>query len=306
MVVTEARSSPETWVWARQAVWSRTADQLKRASQRARMARLVLTAVGSALVLMGSQLSASSEAAGVVVATLGGCAMAGVAFLGGRRSLDQIRQWTRARSVSEALKTQLLLFLTSAGSYSGQDRSERLDREAQRLEREAGELQRFASAVPVEERPLPAVRDLESYVDLRVRRSQIVGYYEPRARLMRRRFGQFRALEIGLAVLAASLAGVAAVAPSLAAWAAVVATMGGTVAAFAAGERYELLWVEYERTASELRRLADRRTDPAGEPLSAGELIVACEAVISVQNQGWMAAWGKEITDSAGGPSTFS
>jgi hypothetical protein len=72
------------------------------------------------------------------------------------------------------------------------------------------------------------------------------------------------------------------------------------VAAHIAAERYEYLWIEYSRTASELRRLLGRRTAPDGRPLSDSELVAECEQVISVQNQAWMAKWGEEdITPAA-------
>jgi uncharacterized protein YjiS (DUF1127 family) len=74
----------------------------------------------------------------------------------------------------------------------------------------------------------------------------------------------------------------------------VVTTAAGAVAAYVAAERYEFLWVEYARTATELRRLADRRTAADGHALSDGELVAECEQVISVQNQAWMAKWGEE------------
>lgn len=97
-----------------------------------------------------------------------------------------------------------------------------------------------------------------------------------------------------MALVAAALAAVGAISPSVGAWAAVVTTAGGAVAAHIATERYEFLWIEYSRTASELRRLLDRRTAADGRPLSDSELIIECEQVISVQNQGWMAKWGEE------------
>jgi hypothetical protein len=78
---------------------------------------------------------------------------------------------------------------------------------------------------------------------------------------------------------------------------AAVTTAGGAVAAYIAAERYEFLWVEYTRTASELRRLPARRTAADGSPLSESELVAECEQVISVQNQAWMAKRGEE--DSA-------
>jgi hypothetical protein len=101
---------------------------------------------------------------------------------------------------------------------------------------------------------------------------------------------------VTLALVAAALAALAAISPGVGAWAAVATTGAGAVAAYIAAERYELLWIEYSRTASELRRLVERRTSADGDRLSGSELVDACEQVISVQNQAWMAKWGEENT----------
>jgi hypothetical protein len=71
------------------------------------------------------------------------------------------------------------------------------------------------------------------------------------------------------------------------------------VAAYVASARYEFLWIEYSRTASELQRLLDRRTASDGRTLSGSELVGECEQVISVQNQAWMAKWGEESAAAA-------
>lgn len=94
-----------------------------------------------------------------------------------------------------------------------------------------------------------------------------------------------------LALTAAALAAVAAISPSVGGGS---DDRGGAVAAYVASERYEFLWIEYSRTASELRRLHDRRTAADGRPISGSELVAECEQVISVQNQAWMAKWGEE------------
>jgi hypothetical protein len=91
--------------------------------------------------------------------------------------------------------------------------------------------------------------------------------------------------------VAAALAAVAAVSGSAAAWAAVVTTAVGAVTSYAASERYEFLWIEYTRTADELRYLLDRRTAADERPLSGMDLVNECEQVISVQNEAWMAKW---------------
>jgi hypothetical protein len=49
--------------------------------------------------------------------------MAAAGLLRSRESIEQVRRWTRARSVSEAVKTEVFLFLSQAGAYSAPDRS---------------------------------------------------------------------------------------------------------------------------------------------------------------------------------------
>lgn len=297
-VTSPARSSVVEWAWQRQSVWSQAADRLKTGPSRARRFLLTLTVAGAAVALTGNQLKPINVSASVVLAALAAVMLAAVGFLRARQSVEQVRRWTRARSVSEALKSEAFLFLTGVGDYAGPDAAQRLDAEVQRLEREAGDLQRWTNGLPPSNRPLPAVHDLETYLALRVRRSQLAGYYEPKARQLPTRLRTAKVIEVTLALIAAGLAALNTVSPNVGAWAAVATTAAGALAAHVAGERYEFLWIEYSRTASELLRLAERRTAPDGRPLSDPELIAACEQVISVQNQGWMAKWGEDDTAS--------
>ena len=287
------------WAWRRQSIWSQTADKLKANSNRLWEFRLGLTVAAAALALAGSQLKTVSPPASIALAVAAALALAAVGLLRGRQNVEQVRRWTRARSVSEAIKTEVFQFLCQSGSHDAPDRERRLEAEVQRMEYEAGDLQRYTEGVQAKDRPLPAVRDVGSYLDVRVRQSQLEGYYEPKARLLRQRLRALKAVEVTLALVAAALAAMAAISPSAGAWAAVVTTAVGAVAAYVASERYEFLWIEYSRTASELRRLLDRRTAADGRPLSGSELVSECEQVISVQNQAWMAKWGEETAATA-------
>ncbi len=289
------------WAWRRQSVWSQVANGLKAGPSRLRGLRLVLTVAAAALALAGSQVKPVSLAASVALAVAAALALAAAGLLRGRASAEQVRRWTRARSVSEALKTEVYLFLSGSGRYGTADREQRLEAEVRRLEHEAGDLQRYAGGVEPADRPLPPVHDVDSYLDVRVRQSQLEGYYQPKAHLMRQRLRLLKTVEVTLALVAAALAATAAVSPGVGAWAAVVTTAGGAAAAYIAAERYEFLWVEYSRTASELRRLLDRRTAADGRQLSDSELAAECEQVISVQNQAWMAKWGEEDGVTAAG-----
>ncbi|MGY1668979.1 DUF4231 domain-containing protein, partial [Geodermatophilus sp. SYSU D00696] len=282
--------------WQRQSVWSQAADQLKAGPSRARRLLLLLTTAGAAMALAGNQLEPISLPASIAVATLAAVMLAAVGLLGARQTVEQVRRWTRARSVSEALKTEVFLFLTGGGDYATGDAEQRLDAEVQRLEREAGDLLPWTHGLRPKPRRLPAVQDLETYLEVRVRQSQLASYYQPKAAQFRTLLRAAKVASVTLALIAAALAALNTVSPNVGAWATVATTAAGALAAHVAGERYEFLWIEYSRTASELLRLAERRTAPDGRPLSAPELIAACEQVISVQNQAWMAKWGEDDT----------
>jgi hypothetical protein len=282
------------WAWRRQSVWSQTADALKAGPQRMWDVRLGLTVAAAALVLAGTQLKTVSHPASVILVVTAAVAMAAVGLMRSRQDVEQVRRWTRARSVAEAIKTEVFQLLSRSGAYGAHESGEHLEAEVQRLEHEAADLLRYTLGVQAETRPLPAVHDVESYLNVRVRQSQLEGYYEPRARHMRHRLRVAKTAEVALALAAAVLAALATVSGNVGAWATVATTAAGAMAAYIATQRYEFLWIEYSRTASELRRLLDRRTSVAGRALSGAELVAECEQVISVQNQAWMAKWGEQ------------
>jgi hypothetical protein len=74
----------------------------------------------------------------------------------------------------------------------------------------------------------------------------------------------------------------------LSAWIAVVTTISAAVAAHVGAARYEYQLIEYLRTADELSQL---RRDAAATTSAAelDQLVVRCERIISIQNEGWMA-----------------
>jgi hypothetical protein len=102
-----------------------------------------------------------------------------------------------------------------------------LEADVQRLEHEADDLQRYTDGIRAKDRPLPAVHDMASYLDVRLRESQLEGYYEPKARLLQQRLQALKAVEVTLALAAAGFAAVAAISPTVGAWAAVVTTAAG-------------------------------------------------------------------------------
>ena len=289
------------WAWQRQSVWSQTANKLKTGPSRARTWQLVLTVAAAVLALAGSQVKGASFPASLALGVVAAVALAAVGVLRGRTNTEQVRRWTRARSVSEAIKTEVFTYLTASGRYEAADREATLEAEIQRLEREAGDLTPYTGGIQPVARSLPVVHDVDSYLQVRVRDLQLRDYYEKNAGILEDRIRQLKVAQIALALVAAALAAMAAFSPSVAAWAAVATTAAAAVTAYVASQRYEFLWVEYSRTASELRRLLERHKGADGRDLTDSELVSECEQVISVQNQAWMAKWGEESSSGQGG-----
>lgn len=276
--------SAAEWAWQRQSVWSQTADKLKTAPSRARTAELILIVVAAALALAGSQLKEVSAPASLALGVVAAVTLAAVGLLRAQTSTEQVQRWTQARAVSEMIKTEVFTYLTGTGRYEAPDKETLLAAETQRLEYEAADLSPYNRGVQPVSRSLPPVHDLESYLQVRVRDSQLKGYYDRNATILESRIRQLKVAQIALALGAAALAAVASIAPSVAAWAAVATTAIGAVTAYNATQRYEFLWIEYSRTASKLRRLLDLRTADDGTPLSRAELVAECEHVISATN----------------------
>ena len=79
----------------------------------------------------------------------------------------------------------------------------------------------------------------------------------------------------------------------LAGWVPVVTTVATSLLAHISASRYDHQIVEYLCTAQRLLHLRDFRI---ADQMPDGEFIDACEAAISVENQGWMASW--QATDN--------
>lgn len=272
---------PVQLAWDRHLAWSHTADRLK--GNRERLGAVVLL-----LALLGAVLAAvviATGTHGAVGRTLafGSAACVGVAgVLKSRSGTQVVRDWTRARSVSEAIKSEVYVHLATGGE------GEALERCVSRLEEEASDLPQPPSATAAPRQPPPPVHDLESYLRERVV-EQARDYYRPRARALERRASVVRRVTLGLGVGGALLASAAATweTSAMAAWVPVTTTVAAAVSGRAAAARYDFLIVEYTRTAAELERLAHRQQ--TGAALGPADLVAAAESTISTQNRGWMA-----------------
>ncbi|MFJ4002313.1 DUF4231 domain-containing protein [Streptomyces sp. NPDC090023] len=281
-------------VWRAQSIWSQAANRHKAAIGRARAAALGAVVCAAVFGAAASQLMPHSPVTGRVCAFLALLA-AGAAPLAARGAApDRVRDWTRMRSVSEELKSELYVRLARVAQYRQPDARDRVLRErTDAVLAEAADLAAALVGLRPVERPLPPVQDITGYVEARLR-PQLEGYYRPRtvqmgerARLVER-WGQVLA---AVSVVLGAVAGAFAV-EEAAAWMPVVAAVSAAVVSHGASARYVAQQVEFGRTAGELERLLRwwRGCDPVTDA-DADRLAERAEHVVSVQNEGWMAKW---------------
>lgn len=279
-------------VWAQQSVWSQAANRLKRSLGRSRTVALGLAIAGAVAATLATQVATLSSVAGKALALAAAVAVGLVPLARRGASPQAIREWTRARSVSEALKSEAYVFLAGVAPYRGPERDHEFADRTDSVARDAEDLLRHTAGITPQRRELPAVHDVDSYVTQRV--SSQIDWYRQKARELESRLTVVRRAEIVLSALGVVLAAVAATfgTEEASAWVAVVTTVAAALTAHAAASRYEYQLVEYLRTAAELERLRDRHASSLGaQDESDDEFVQRCEHVISIQNEAWMAKW---------------
>jgi hypothetical protein len=272
--------------WRLQRVWSQVAGRLKERIDRARSVGLVLGVLGAVLGVSAAQV----DGGGVVgrgLAVGAGVAIGLVPLVRRGASQEAVRAWTRARSVSEGLKSEVYAYLAGGSAYLDDERDRTLGLRTRHIISSVDDLAGATAGVQPDDRALPAVDGIASYLVERVD-GQSGGYYRPKAMLYARRLVWLRRIEamLGAAgVVLAVMAGTGGV-QAAGAWVAVVSTLAATVAAHAGAARYDHQIVEFQRTATQLEHLCASWEIEGWTP---AELIDACEETISIENQAWMA-----------------
>lgn len=278
------------WAWDRQSVWSQAADRVKRSIERYRAAGLILGIIGACAATAATQLMAWSSGTGKALALLSAIAVGFIPLTTKYAGPQNIQEWTRLRSVSERLKSEVYMALAGVGAYRDGDASaELLDRVGRSADEAADLLPRTIGITPLA-RSLPEVSDVDSYIGTRVA-GQIEGYYRPRAAQVHRRIRRIRRCELTLTAIAVVLGAISVVfaAGWASAWVATVTTVTAAVAAHVASTRYAYQELEFSRAAAELEAITIGHR--SGVPDADDALVEQCEQVISAQNEGWIAKW---------------
>jgi multisubunit Na+/H+ antiporter MnhG subunit len=294
--VTPEPSSVLTRTWSDQQRWSYAATRAKRSVYLWRVAALLLSIASALLAALAVSTGDASSDISRYLSAASAISIALVApIVATKLSKGQIRDWVRLRSVSEDLKAQTYLYLMNAGAYAD-DRDRALVAHRSKVLDAAADLAGSVMADPPAPRPVPAVATISDYLSRRVR-AQIDDYYQRQARLQDRRATLARTVGFTLSLVAAALAAISAISAhaQVDVWVAAVTTVTSAILAHAAAARYDFLVVSYLATARRLASLADPFEERVGEsdvgPVEIGAFVQDCEAAISVENDGWMAAW---------------
>jgi hypothetical protein len=273
-------------IWDKQSQWSQAADDLKDRLAAARDFVLGFTIIAAVLSTAGAVFGLDTTT-GQILVYLAAAVAAGSAIATAFAGREGSEPWTRARSVAEAIKSEIYTYLAKAGPYSGAGADDLLADQIVALEEGAADLYVHATAFQPKSRAAPAVDDATTYAAKRVK-GQIDSYYLRRARELD---GQIRTARVIVVLLGAIGSGFAVAAgkfelDGLAVWVPVLTSITSGIATHIAAERWEFLRLEYSRTALQLSHLlsAFERGKVTG-----GEFVVACEAVITAQNAAWIA-----------------
>ena len=289
-------------IWRRRVAWSKAADQLKARIVYARGAALILNASGALLATLAATCFSSQPDVRTACAALGAVSLATATYLTTRLlTVDALRAWTRARSVSEAIKAEVYGFRAGAAPYRGQDATAQLQEKTSAVQAQAQDLEiHVASVDPGLVTPPPALSQ-DDYIATRVE-GQIKGYYRKKALEYARRLKRLRSTEFGLGLAGTALGAIAAFQSSqpaaqaagvgLSAWVGVLTTLAAALAAHVAANRYDFLVMSYYGTARRLEDLVNKWRSAADKGDAAWSAFVkSCEEAISVENESWLAKW---------------
>ena len=275
--------------WTRQRIWSQTANRLRCRIDSARRTALLLAIATAVLAVAAGQIQPERPELARVFSFIAALTAAWGGLIARHTALDRVEIWTHARSVSEAIKSQVYQYLAGASAYAGEDADAELASRIDRIEGEVNAVEQETLGIASDGKPLPDIHDLESYIVARVT-EQIEGYYRPKAARYKQRVRRLTRASGALAALAVLLSALGSVYDwtGAAAWVPVVTTITTALAAHISASRYEEQIVDYLSTARKLETLRLARYTGGA---SDAAFIDACESLMASENKGWQAGW---------------
>ena len=158
--MTETGSQVLADVWRDHRQWSNAAGRLKRRIIFWRSAALAFAILGAVLATLATQAGQTSGL-GRALSLTAALALAIVPVIrGARLGKDRIEGWTRARSVSEALKAETYLYLTRTPPYNKEGRDGELLKRTGRVMSQVKDLAGNTVGMPDADKPRPDVHDI--------------------------------------------------------------------------------------------------------------------------------------------------
>jgi hypothetical protein len=297
-----------TEVADRQALWSQTADTLKKSIERSRWVALLLSITGALLATIASQLDKNPR---LYVGLAGAVALAIVTIISGRlASSTDVAHWVRARAASEALKRAAYRYAAGAAPYGDPaTRDDKLDQERTRIDDDVEDLAGFQVRV-VGAGSTP--RDSMDRAAFNVKSvTKQVEYYVDRADKAAAKAKSLRWFEFGLSALATVITAAVGIAGKdalgfpfdVVSITAVLTTMAGAILAHIEASRYDFIVTTFRASA---RRLTDQKArirDFGGlSPADWSAFVDRCENILSEESNSWVAKWTKPTTAGTGTP----
>jgi hypothetical protein len=295
-------------LWQRRVAWSRAADSLKRRISFAGNTALLLSITGAILETLAGTLL-RTDPAHYYSAGAGAVLLAVATFLTAKFvTTGSLRQWSRMRSVSEAMKHEIFAFRTQTKPFLLPQGVAHLQTRVQEIEEAAADLEPLVAGTDTSEAsPPPPFLTPDQYLEQRIQQ-QIQQYYRRKAVIYKKRLAFFRGFEVALGIAATALATIGTFTTSasqrtgqsgphtgIVSWVAVLTTVSGALAAHVAASRYDFAVVTYYATARRLEDLVNqwRSRGAATDVDSWTCLVLSCEDAISSENKSWMAKWSE-------------
>lgn len=302
----DTMNSASAYTWGQYRTWAATSRELKAVVSAWQFRVLTLLLVGAVsgtlseqiggLDLNGSNWSWLARVFGWFSAIALGLA---AFFSKGILSPDRERSWVRARSVAEALKSQVYLFLAKTPPY---DKGAAVDIVFKETEELTNSVKGLAAKTISDEKKREGLPSgpltVDEYIKIRVN-DQAQNFYIPKAVEHEGVVKRIRAISLVLGAIAVVLGalGGSGFAEFSAGWIPVISTATAAITAYIYAGRHQYLVISYQATAGQLERLLARwrasgKTDR--DNIERNQFIMDCEAAISVENSAWMAEWTKE------------
>jgi hypothetical protein len=280
--------------WDTQKQFSLAASRARASLERWRRPLIALSLLGGIACVLSRELvtwfgsSLEPRWLPVVTGLAGSSFLAFAAYLTKELLSPRVEQeWTRARAISEAVKSHCFQFAVAAAPY--EDRAAAVavfnDKIDELTKGVTGVDLELAEAVDDDSHPHAPI-DLDQYLRVRVIGQR--DWFQKNAHLAHGLDQRWRRGSMALALLsiALSIVGSTFKDQRLNAWVPVLTTAVAAVASFSFASRFRELATLYSATAFQISRLLARGKEP--------KLVQHCETVLAAANDAWMAEWSKE------------